>query len=157
MIENKLEWYCKVRYNVVKEKMRCGVSDIVEGGHSFSPFGEVIDCDNNVFVSIARGGITSHEVDALFRKRTGIDDWMKKRRWFSGFVGVKLTLLALFHGVNAIMKHGRPKVTCSDNLLSSGYSQKMGPTCVIVVVVQDSIGLVNGQASTKNGVDPLPV
>jgi hypothetical protein len=89
---------------VVKEKTRCGVSSIVEGGYSFSPFGEVINHDNNVFVSIARGGITSHKVDAPFTKRNDSDDWMKKRRWCSGFVGVKMTLLALFHGVNAIMK-----------------------------------------------------
>jgi hypothetical protein len=40
----------------------------------------------------------------------------------ASFVGVKMTLLTLFHGVNAIVKQGRPKVTFSDNLLSSGYS-----------------------------------
>jgi hypothetical protein len=82
---------------------------------------------------------------------------MKKSGWCSGFVGVKLTLLTSFHGVNAIVKQGRPKVTCSDNLLSSGYSRKMAPTCTVVAVVQDSIGLVNGQASMKNGVDSPPV
>ena len=107
---------------MVKEKTCCSVSGIVEGGNSFSPFGEVIDCDNNVLVTITGGGITSHEVDAPFTKRVGNDDWMKKSRWCSGFVGVKLTLLASFHTVNAIVKQGRPKVTCSDNLLSSGYS-----------------------------------
>jgi hypothetical protein len=41
----------------LKKKTRCGVSGVVEGGHSFCPFGEVIDCDNNVFVTIAGGGI----------------------------------------------------------------------------------------------------
>jgi hypothetical protein len=122
MIGNQLEWYSKERYDVVKEKMCCGVSGIIEGGHSFSPFGEVIDCDNNVFVTIDGGGITSHEVDAPFTKRASSDDWMKKSRWCSGFVGVKLTLLASFHGVNVIVKQGRPKVTYSDNLMSSGYS-----------------------------------
>jgi hypothetical protein len=69
-----------VGYDVVKEKTCCGVSDIVEGGHSFCPFCKVIDCDNNVFVSIAGGGITSHEVNAPFTKRAGNDDWMKKRK-----------------------------------------------------------------------------
>jgi hypothetical protein len=149
-----LEWYSKAGYDVVKKKTRCGVSGIVEGGHSFHPFGEVINCDNNVFVVVAGGGITSHEVDAPFTKRVGSDDCMKKSRWCSGFVGVKLTLLAPFHGMNAIVKQGRPKVTCSDDLLSSGYSQKMAPTCIAMAVVQDSISLINGQASTKNGVDP---
>jgi hypothetical protein len=122
-----LEWYSKDRYDVVKEKMRCGVSGVVEGGHSFCPFGEVIDCDKNVFVTIAGGGITSHEVDAPFTKRAGSDDWMKKSRGSAGFIGVKLTLLTSFHGVNAIVIQGRPKVTCSDNILSSGYSRKMAP------------------------------
>jgi hypothetical protein len=117
-----LEWYSKEGYDVVKEKTRCGVSGIVEGGHIFYPFCEVIDCDNNVFVSIVGGGITSHEVDAPFTKRVGSDDSMKKSRWCSGFVGIKLTLFALFQGMNAIVKQGRPKVTCSDDLLSSGYS-----------------------------------
>jgi hypothetical protein len=82
---------------------------------------------------------------------------MKKRRWCLGIFGVKMRLLALFHGVNAIMKQGRPKVTYSDNLLSSGYSRKMPPTCTTIVVVQDSIDLINGQALTKNGVDPSSV
>jgi hypothetical protein len=80
VIENKLEWYSKERYDVVKEKTHCGVNNVVEGGHSFFPFGEVINCDNNVFVTIAGGGITSHEVDAPFTKRVDSDDWMKKSR-----------------------------------------------------------------------------
>jgi hypothetical protein len=115
--------------------VHCGVSGVVEGGHSFCPFGEVIDGDNNVFVTIVGGGITSHEVDAPFTKRVGSDDRMKKSRGSLGFIGVKLTLLTSFHGVNAIVKQGRPKVTCSDNLLSSGYARKMAPTCTTVVVV----------------------
>jgi hypothetical protein len=52
----------------------------------------------------------------------GSDDWMKKSRWCLGFVGINLTLLTSFHGVNEIVKQDRPKVTYSDNLLSSGYS-----------------------------------
>jgi hypothetical protein len=107
---------------VVKEKMRCSVSGVVEGGHSFCPFGEVINSENNVFVTIAGGGITSHEVDAPFTKRAGSDDGMKKRGGSSGFIGVELTLLTSFHDMNEIMKQGRSKVTDSNNLLSSGYA-----------------------------------
>jgi hypothetical protein len=157
MIKNQLEWYSKERYDMVKEKTCCGVSCVVEGGHSFCPFGEVINCDNNVFVTIAGGGITSHEVDAPFTKRAGNDEYMEKSRWCAGFVGVKLTLLTSFHDMNAIVKQGRTKVTYSDDRLSSGYSQKMPPACIIVAVVQDSIGLVNSQALIKNGVDSLLV
>jgi hypothetical protein len=135
MVGNKLEWYSKTGYDVVKEKTRCSVSGVVESGHSFGPFGEVINGDNNVFVTIAGGGITSHKVDAPFTKRARSNDRVKKSGGSSGFVGIELTLLTSFHGMNAIMKQGRPKVTGSDNLLSSGYTRKMAPTCAAVAVV----------------------
>ena len=45
---------------------------------------------------------------------------MKKSGGSLGFVGVELTFLTSFHDMNAIMKQGRPKVTGSDNILSSG-------------------------------------
>jgi hypothetical protein len=89
---------------VVEEKACCGVSGIVEGGHSFGPFGEVIDSDKNVFVTIAGGGITSHKVNAPFTKGACSNDRVKKSGGSAGFVGVELTLLTTFHSVNAIMK-----------------------------------------------------
>jgi hypothetical protein len=103
---------------------------------------------------LLEGGLQVIKSMPHLQKGSDSDDWIKKSRWCSGFVGVKLTLLASFHGMNAIVKQGRPKVTCSNNLLSSGYSKNMAPTCTTVAVIQDSIGLVNGQALTKNGVDP---
>ena len=135
MVGNKLEWYSKTGYDVVKEKTRCSVSGVVEGGHSFGPFGEVIDSDNNVFATIAGGGITGHKVDAPFAKRASCNDRVAKGGGGSGFVGIELTLLTSFHGMNAIMKQVRPKVTSSDNILSSGYTRQMAPTCADVVVV----------------------
>jgi hypothetical protein len=104
MVGNKLEGYSKAGYCVVKEKTRCSVSGVVESGHSFSPFGEVINGDNNVFVTVARGGITSHKVDAPFTKRARNNDRVKNSGGSSGFVGIELTLLTLFHDMNAIMK-----------------------------------------------------
>jgi hypothetical protein len=104
MVGNKMEWYSKTGYDVVKEKMRCSVSGVVESGHSFSPFGEVINGDNNVLVTIVGGGITSHKVDAPFTKRAHSNDRVKKSGGSSGFVGIELTLLTSFHGMNAIMK-----------------------------------------------------
>jgi hypothetical protein len=86
-------------------------------------------------VTIAGGGITSHKVDAPFTKRVGSNDRVKKSGGSAGFVGVELTLLTSFHGMNAIMKQGRPKVTGSDNILSSGYTRKMAPTCAAMAVV----------------------
>jgi hypothetical protein len=130
-----LEWYSESGYDVVEEKMCCCVSGVVEGGHSFSPFGEVIDNDNNVFVTIAGGGITSHKVNAPFTKGACSDDRVKKSGGSTGFVGIELTLLTSFHGMNAIMKQGRPKVTGPDNLLSRGDARKMAPIGAVVAVV----------------------
>jgi hypothetical protein len=135
MVRNELEGYSKAGYDVVKEETRYNVSGVVESGHSFGPFGEVINGDNDVFVTIAGGGITSHEVDAPFTKRVGNNDRVKKSGGSVDFVGVELTLLTLFHGMNAIMKQGRPKVTGSYDILSSGYAQKMAPTCAAVAVI----------------------
>jgi hypothetical protein len=56
MIQNELEGYSKAGYDVVKEKTRCSVSGVVESGHSFSPLGEVINGNNDVFVAIDGGG-----------------------------------------------------------------------------------------------------
>ena len=63
-----MEWYSKAGYDMIKEKVCRSVSGVVEGRHGFSPFCEVINCDNDVFVSIAGWRITSHEVDAPFTK-----------------------------------------------------------------------------------------
>ena len=120
---------------MIKEKTRCSVSGVVESGHSFGPFGEVINGDNNVFVTIDGGGITSHKVDAPFTKRARSNDRVKKSGGSSGFVGIELTLLTSFHSMNAIMKQGRPKVTGPDNLLSSRDTRKMAPACTTVAVV----------------------
>jgi hypothetical protein len=135
MVGNKLEWYSKMGYDVVKEETRCSVSGVVESGHSFGPFGEVINGDNNVFVAIVGGGITSHKVDAPFTKGARSNDRVKKSGGSTGFVGIELTLLTSFHGMNEIMKQGRPKVTGLDNLLSSGDTRKMALACVAVAVV----------------------
>jgi hypothetical protein len=78
MIGNKLEGYSKAGYDVVKEKPRYSVSGVVERGHIFNPFGELINEKNDVFVAIARGGITSHKVDAPFTKRDDSDDRVRK-------------------------------------------------------------------------------
>ena len=120
---------------MVEEKTCCSVSGIVEGGHGFSPFGEVIDSNNNVFVTIAGGGITSHKVNAPFTKGACSNDRVKKSGGSAGFVGIELTLLTTSHSMNAIMKQGRPKVTGPDNLLSRGDARKMPPTGAAVAVI----------------------
>jgi hypothetical protein len=104
MVRNELEWYAKTGYDVVKEEACCSVSGVVESGHSFNPFSEVINGDKNVFVTIAGGGITSHKFNAPFIKGARSNDRVKKSGRCSGFVGVEMTLLTSFHGMNAIVK-----------------------------------------------------
>jgi hypothetical protein len=135
MVGNELAWYSEPGYDVVEEKTCCNVSGVVEGGHSFGPFGEVIDSDNNVFVTIAGGGITSHKVNAPFTKGACSNDMVKKSGGSTGFVGIELTLLTSFHSMNAIVKQGRPKVTGPDNLLRGGDTRKMAPTGAAVAVI----------------------
>ena len=74
-------------YDVVKEKTCYSVSGVVESGHSFGPFGEVINGENNVFVTIAGGGIKCHKVDATFTKKADSNDRVKKSGGSMGFVG----------------------------------------------------------------------
>ena len=107
---------------MIKEKTCCSVSGVVKGRHGFNPLCEVIDCENNVFVSITGWGITSHEVDAPFTKGAYSNDWVEKSRWCSCFVGVKLTFLSSLQGMNAIVKQCRPKITGANDFLSGGNS-----------------------------------
>jgi hypothetical protein len=60
--------------DVVEEKMCCCVNGIVEGRHGFDPFGKVINCQDDIFVSITRWRVGSHEVDAPFVEGVGSDD-----------------------------------------------------------------------------------
>ena len=61
---------------MVKEKMRCCVSSVIEGRHGFIPLGKVINYNDYVFVSIAGCRVASHEVDTPFTKGTSGDDWV---------------------------------------------------------------------------------
>jgi len=61
---------------VVKEKVCCGVNGVVERRHGFNPLGEVIDYHYDVFVSIARRRVASHEVYAPFAKGADSNDWV---------------------------------------------------------------------------------
>jgi hypothetical protein len=106
---------------MVKEKMRCSVSDVVKGGHGFNPFGKITDCDNDVFVSIAIWRVASHEVYAPFSKGACNNDWVEKSRWCSWFVGILLTFVTSFHDVDAIVKKCGPKIACSNDFLGSRH------------------------------------
>lgn len=52
--------------NMFEEESSGGLRSIVKGVHVFGPLGEVIYCNNNMIVAIARGGLTFYEFDAPF-------------------------------------------------------------------------------------------
>jgi hypothetical protein len=54
--------------------MCCCVSDVVESGHGFGPFGKVIDGHDNVLVSITGWRMEIHEVYAPLTKGANCDD-----------------------------------------------------------------------------------
>jgi hypothetical protein len=45
---------------MVEEEAGCGVICVIEHWHSFSPFGEVVDCDYNLLTPIVGWGVASH-------------------------------------------------------------------------------------------------
>jgi hypothetical protein len=58
----------------LKKKTHCCVSVIIEGRHVFDPFVKVIDCHDDVLVSISRWRVATHEVNAPFSKGVDSDD-----------------------------------------------------------------------------------
>jgi hypothetical protein len=60
--------------DVVEEKTHYCVSDVVEGGHGFGPFGKVIYYYDDVLVSISIWMIAGHKVYAPFAEGANNDD-----------------------------------------------------------------------------------
>ena len=59
--------------------------------------------------------------------------------------------------MDAIVKQCGPKVACSNDFLGSGHPREVATTGTIVAIIQDSISFIDGQISTKNGVDPTSI
>ena len=62
--------------DAVEEKMCCCVSDIVESGDGFGPFGKLIHYHDDVLVSITRWRIASHKFYAPFVEGADGDEWI---------------------------------------------------------------------------------
>jgi hypothetical protein len=60
--------------DVIKENTCCSVSDVIESRHGFIPLGEVIDYNDDVFVSIVGWRVASHKVYAPFAEGANGDD-----------------------------------------------------------------------------------
>jgi hypothetical protein len=68
-----------------------------------------------------------------------------------------LAFVASLDSVDAIMKQCGPEVPCSNDFLGSGHTQEVTTASVALAIVQDSVIFVNGQTSTKDGVDPASI
>jgi hypothetical protein len=66
---------------MVEEKMCRCVGRIVERGHCFIPFGEVVNDDYNVLVSIVGWRVACHEIDAPFTEGASRDYGVQEGRW----------------------------------------------------------------------------
>ena len=122
MISDNLTWDTEPSDNLVEHEEGCSLPIGFYSRHGFDPLGNVIDNHDDVLIPPNRSWVSIDEIYPPLGEGTDSNDWVKKSRWCSCFVGVKLTFLASLHDMNAIVKKYRPKVTCSDNLLSNGYS-----------------------------------
>jgi hypothetical protein len=48
MISDNGTWYTKMSYDMVEKEKSCSMTIIQEGRHSLSPFGEVVNDDDDV-------------------------------------------------------------------------------------------------------------
>ena len=46
---------------MVEEETHCGFHFAIECGHGLSPLGEVINCHNDVFMTVGRDGVDCHK------------------------------------------------------------------------------------------------
>jgi hypothetical protein len=74
--------------DMVKEEEGSYVGCIIECGHGFFPFCEVVDNDYYILVPITGWGVASHEINAPFAEGTCRYDGMERSRWCSGFVSI---------------------------------------------------------------------
>ena len=73
IISNNGLWNSKSSDDLVKYEQSNNFTIISECGHSLSPFREVIDGNNYITVSLGRGRLTLHEINALIFKRVDVN------------------------------------------------------------------------------------
>jgi hypothetical protein len=55
------------------------------------------------------------------------------------------------------MKQRGPEVPCSNAFLGGGHAQEVATASATMEIVQDSLNIVNGQTSVKDGVYPASI
>lgn len=138
--------------NMVEEELGAGLNGIVESGHCFGPFGEVVNCNDNILMFVAKGGETFHEFNAPFAKWANSNDRVEGSEWRSCFGGIYLEIGAVFNYKNAITKEGGPKVASVDYLLGNGHIKEVGSTSTCVVIIEYVFGLGMSEETTEKGV-----
>ena len=115
---------------MVKEKEGGSGCRILECRHSFSPFGEIINCLDDVFVVTSGGRATFHKVNGPFPKRASCDDRMEGSGRSSRLGGEMLAIGTVFDYFNAITEERRPKIPGAHDFLGGGKAGKVAPTSI---------------------------
>ena len=85
--------------------------------HHLGPFCKIVDHDYNIPMPPGRGGVTCHEIYALFGKWPNSYYWLQRCRWYFGFAIKDLIGMATSYCGYAIFEHCWPEVSCLQNLL----------------------------------------
>ena len=124
---NYSPWDPKPCNNMIKEKLCSGLSYVVECRHRFSPFGKIVDCDNNITMPPGRRRVTGHEVNTPFRKWSNRDNRMHWHWWFTDFTIKNLACMTISNREDAISKNSRPIVIGAEYLLCGSISILIPP------------------------------
>ena len=95
---------------MVKEKEGCGRDHVVECWHSLSPFCEIVNRHDDIFVVTNGWRSTLHKVDGPFTKGTSCDDRMEGSWRSSRLRGEMLAIGTVFDCFNAINEQKRKKI-----------------------------------------------
>ena len=95
---------------MVKEEACCGFSFAIKCGHGLFPLSEVINCHNDVFMTISRNGVDCHEVDCPFVEGPDCDYRVEWCKGGSFLWGKELTAAIVFDYLYAINEDGGPEI-----------------------------------------------
>jgi hypothetical protein len=62
--------------DIIEKEVGHHIFCIVESRHGFSPFGEVVNKQNYVFVTVSRWGVACNGLNASFVEGVGCNGWV---------------------------------------------------------------------------------
>jgi len=79
--------------------------------------------------------VTCNEIDAPFHKGADNDEWVMRSRRSTHFTMMNLAIMIFLDCSNAILEHGRPKISSEQVFLGSGRPCHMTTTCSRVTMI----------------------